>query len=214
MEKLDAAIKNAINITFDVFRELRENKVSDRTNLTIPNYRPRKGEHNYMEKKEERISEQELRFLFVEQLFKQQLLPKGFHYSIETPTSGIYKFSDGKTKVVERGKGMSGNFDLTINNNEGDTVAIIEFKAKLPEKHSYKKDFCKLWNPLEGKEILRYFINVFETMNQDTRTSVINKIKSEDYFKKQKGDMNVFVVCKSLKKGQEKYEIEKYDNEL
>jgi len=160
-----------------------------------------------------------LRFVFIEELLK--CLPEGYFYSIETPTDRPYRFSEkGKGNISPiREEGQSGNFDLTIQNKDKQFVAIIEFKAKSSSPHAYAKDFCKLWNPNEeqGENTYRYFINVFESMTKRTRNSFVDKITSpnnEHSFKKQPGDIDVWVVCKSLTEGQTYFEFEGWDSDL
>ena len=111
-----------------------------------------------------RISEQELRFLFVEKMARSTNLK----YSIEAPTLDIYNFSGSGNK-------RSGNIDLVIYNEEGQRAAIIEFKALNPSKTCFSKDFAKLGNPNEGEDALRYFIHVVEACNQDTIDAIESK---------------------------------------
>lgn len=201
---IDGIIKEAIESSFEILKELKNNGTSKKTRLIIP-------------QSGDRVSEQELRFVFIEQI-TADLEKNGFHYSIETPTTKHYRFSSKTDKHLppERDKGRCANFDLTILDGEN-TLAIVEFKSKSADPHSYAKDLCKLWNREErqGENTLRYFINVFETMDKDTKKSFVDKIKANSYFKKQKNDVDVFIVGKSLTKGQEDYEIECIkDNEL
>jgi len=213
---IDSIIKETIKSSFEILKELNKTGISKKTKLIIPSY-----QNNQSEDGEEatRVSEQELRFVFIEQLLK--CLPDGFFYSIETPTDRSYRFSEkgiGNVSPV-REEGQSGNFDLTILNKERQLVAIIEFKAKSSSPHAYAKDFCKLWNPNEGqgKNTCRYFINVFESMTRRTRNSFVDKITSsnnEHSFKKQPGDIDVWVVCKSLTEGQTCFEFEGWDTDL
>ena len=50
------------------------------------------------------------------------------------------------------------SFDLVILNRKEEKLALIEFKAKNAHNHEHAKDFCKLMNPAEGENALRYFI--------------------------------------------------------
>ena len=78
MENFGTKLENVIIKSFTI---LRNNDSGSR--LKFPTYR--NGQR--------RVSEQELRFVFVEQL--QDLLKEyDFFYSIETPTNGKYKFSE------------------------------------------------------------------------------------------------------------------------
>ena len=210
---IDDIIKETIKSSFEILKELIKNGFSEKTKLIIPNYQNNKSED---ETEATRISEQELRFVFIEQLLK--CLPEGFFYSIETPTDRPYRFSEKGVGNISpiRDEGQSANFDLTIQSKNKQLVAIIEFKAKSSSPHAYAKDFCKLWNPNEGlgKNTYRYFINVFETMKKQTQDKFVQKITNNDWFKKQKGDIDVWVVCKSLTEGQTGFEFEGWDSDL
>ena len=212
---IDDIIKETTNSSFEILKELKNNGSSTKTKLIIPNYQNNQSEDDNGDK--ERVSEQELRFVFVEQLLKR--LPDGYYYSIETPTDRHYKFSENGINITPvREEGQSGNFDLTINKDK-QRVAIIEFKAKSSSPHAYAKDFCKLWYSKEGKgkNTYRYFINVFESMNKRTMNSFVDKItnpNNKHSFKKQQGDIDVWVVCKSLTEGQTDFEFEGWDSDL
>lgn len=79
--------------------------------------------------KSTRISEQELRSIFVEQLNKKIHEGWDVYYSVETPTFGAYKgFRRGETPRQDE-SGRSGEFDLVIFNNQLERIALIEFKA-------------------------------------------------------------------------------------
>ncbi len=214
---IDDIIKETIKSSFEILKELIKNGFSEKTKLIIPNYQNNKRKNSNSDD-EIRVSEQELRFIFVEQLNKT--LPEGFYYSIETPTNKKYKFSEkGKNCKPVRNVGKSGNFDLTIQaiqDEEKQIVAIVEFKSKSASPHSYAKDLCKLWNKEEGlgSDPLRYFINVFDTMEKQTQDKFVQKITNNDWFKKQPGDIDVWVVCKSLTEGQTESEFEGWDSDL
>lgn len=212
---MEEKIKKVVENSFRILTELNRYGFSKETKLIIPDYQNNQNEDSGSEKTK-RISEQELRFVFVEQLNKA--LPEGFYYSIETPTERPYKFSEGgqNSKPIEREKGKSGNFDLTIQNEKKQVLAIVEFKSKSATPHSYAKDLCKLWNPAEGlgKDTLRYFINVFETMDKQTKNRFVQKIKKNDYFKKQENDVDVIIVGKSLTENQTDYEVFAKDKDL
>ena len=204
---LDGLVIQATNNAFDILKELYKNGTSANTKLIIPPYYHSKKNTNGDQKICFRLSEQELRFLFVEQISK--LLPDGYSYSIESPTLQLYRFTKKgeKLKPLLRGEGESGNFDFTIQQS-GHVEAIVEFKARTLDSFSYAKDLCKLWNPIEGQDALRYFIIVFESLTKSKYESLIDAIKNNKYFRKQDGDADVFVVCKSLSNGQE-FEISK-----
>lgn len=213
---MEETIKKVIEKSFEILKELKKTGFSKETKLIIPVYQNNKRkDFNSDNQNRVRVSEQELRFVFIEQLNK--FLPEGYFYSIETPTKCPYKFSENhKNCKLVRNEGKSGNFDLTIQNEKKQIVAIIEFKSKSTSPHSYAKDLCKLWNKEEGlgDGTLRYFINVFETMEKQTRNRFVQKINNNEYFKKQKEDVDVIVVCKSLTEHQEDFECFVKDSEL
>src|SRR5690606_33168291 len=75
--------------------------------LIFPNKRQAKGDVK-------RISEQELRFLFVEEF---KILYPGLYYSIETPTENKYSFTNTTNEIkVGDGinKGKSASLDMCI----------------------------------------------------------------------------------------------------
>ena len=120
--------------------------------------------------KETRVSEQELRFAFVEAFIESG--NKGKHdlfYSIETPTTETYSF---------KGKGRrSGNFDVVIFDGKMQRVCLMEFKANNPRIKEHNKDFEKLTNSEESKNAeLRYFIEIVENNNKRTSTNLKDKL--------------------------------------
>lgn len=130
-----------------------------------------------------RISEQELRFVFVEQLIKTIDEGWNVYYSAETPTKDGYKeFKNKKGGQPRQDKdGRSGVFDLVIFNDKLQRIALIEFKANNASKHEHKKDFVKLNNPKEGDEnVLRYFIEIIKSYDNDTLSSLQGKIEENE----------------------------------
>jgi hypothetical protein len=152
-------------------------------------------------KREIRISEQELRFIFVE-TFNEYCDEKelDWFYSVETPTKDKYKFTEKGDNLdkPKREEGQSANFDLTISNDKGELLALIEFKAKNTKPFSYAKDFCKLWNPKEGNSnVLRYFINVLDKADKDTSDNIqakLDRLRNN----KEKYDANIHLIFKAL----------------
>ncbi len=185
MEKLREIIRHCIEKSAEILNDLYVRGRSDLTSLVIPK---NQAEDSL------RISEQELRFVFCSQLERtlrdETKKENKIHYCVEEPTKDLYKFSEKgiRLKDPEKGKGQAANFDLTIE-NEG-CKALIEFKAKAATPYSYKKDFCKLWNPKEdkdGKQTIRFFINIFErtTFNKEDFNAFIEK-KLGNYQKQEK----------------------------
>ena len=91
-----------------------------------------------------RASEQEARFVFIEVMCRET----AFRYSVETPTSNLYKFT-GRTKESAR-------TDMTLFDAQGSPICNIEFKSKgisldAKEKSKIGKDLQKLIRePLQG----------------------------------------------------------------
>ncbi|MBR4242410.1 MAG: hypothetical protein IKR98_00700 [Bacteroidaceae bacterium] len=178
-----------IDVVNDTFNILRSN--SSRSRILFPAYRDN----------ERRVSEQELRFVFVEQL--QKLLEKyDLFYSVETPTHGKYKFTENRKNIDPRvdKNGQSANFDLTIVDKNGNTIAIIEFKAKMATQHEYDKDFCKLFNPKESSSY-RLFINLFEKIETETKSKFLEKIERCKSHYKNSSNIDVIVMAQSLREG-------------
>lgn len=152
-----------------------------------------------------RVSEQELRFAFVEEFLKnKEAKAKDWYYAIEVPTKGVYDFSDNEApKVAEEGKGQSANFDLAIYTKDGNNVkwiALLEFKAGNPDKFEYHKDLVKLENKKEGGNgILRFFIEIVENADSGTTKNIESKLKD----KRQQTNF----ICYSLKKGEKVLEL-------
>lgn len=121
---------------------------------------------------EVRVSEQELRFMFVEELNKYcDAHPEwDVFYSVETPTSNSYRLTgDGY---------QSGCIDLCIHDKDFKRVALIEFKALNPSAHDHAKDAFKLKHELEGE--LRYFIEIVKSHNCKTSDSIVRKLNEDN----------------------------------
>lgn len=150
---------------------------------------------------ETRISEQELRFIFVEQFNayikdhkKDHKDLNNLYYSVETPTEKKYIFSKDKGGPKVDDKGVSARTDLTIYEKEGDKFtrkASIEFKALNPVIENYEKDFCKL---KEEKPSLKYFIQIIKNRDKGTIDSIADKIKNKNK------NNNIVYKCYCLEK--------------
>lgn len=143
-----------------------------------------------------RISEQELRFAFVE-IFNRYVEQKGLNwfYSVEMPTRGDYSFS---------GKGnRNALFDLSIIDSSFNRIALIEFKANNPGKECYAKDLMKLTNPEEeDSNTLKYFVQIVENYTGETIDSINKKTEIENQSITKSGNP-VHVRVYSLSKGEE-----------
>ena len=85
------------------------------------------------DKTEDRISEQELRFIFVEQFNKYVTKENNLFYSIETPTRKYYDFSGPESpRVVPKseGTGRAANIDL-LNDQGKDDIPIASVNFSL-----------------------------------------------------------------------------------
>lgn len=133
----------------------------------------------YSNNNDTRISEQELRFAFVETFNEYCNANKvNLFYSIETPTQDKYCFSGNNNR--------SGQFDLVIYNEKLERVCLIEFKAgDNKEEKGYSKDFKKLNNAKEGSEnkVLRYFVNILKSYNNRTKPNLEERLKNNNNIK-------------------------------
>ena len=138
----------------------------------------------YKEKEptETRISEQELRFTFVE-VFNAycELYNLALFYSVETPTKDTYKyFADSKEHPVPHAKGRSAEFDLVIFDEQMNRRCLVEFKANNASEHDHEKDFVKLNDPAEGDtDVLRYFIEVVKSYTQNGDNSTVSSLRDK-----------------------------------
>lgn len=176
---IDVIIKNTFNTISEVYRTQMENqKIGTYNNNSSRIIFPLKRESK--DKKEEfRISEQELRFVFVEEFNKYCSKNWDAYYSVETPTSKRYDFSNKEMPCkVDYPNGQSAMVDFSIFLKEQDKltrVALIEFKALNPDKQSYMKDYVKLLN--EDQKFV-YFIMIVKSANDRTIKSITEKIKA------------------------------------
>ena len=148
-----------------------------------------------------RVSEQEMRFAFVEEMRREC---PDWYYSVETPTDKKYLFKGEPCIVPEEEEGgQSAQFDLTIyEDSKGDKVlAHIEFKAHNPDIHEMKKDFLKL---VEDKTvdmgIERVFIHLFKSFHQKTHKSIMGKLEECK-------SNNVHYLCFSIEEHEGKHKI-------
>lgn len=154
-----------------------------------------------------RVSEQELRFAFVEEFLKdEEAKAKDWFYAVEVPTKGKYYFSDKENEpkaVGEADKGQSASFDLAIytrGDDDFNLIALLEFKAGNPKEFSYHKDLVKLENENEGgNEVLRFFVEIVENADSGTTTNIESKIKDKC--------QQTNFICYSLKQGEKVIEL-------
>lgn len=160
-----------------------------------------------------RISEQELRFAFVEAFNGSPVvMAKNYYYSIETPTQCKYKGFSSNPQVAKDGEGRSGEFDMAIYNGKLERICLIEFKANNPGPIEHKKDLLKLKTEGQLKrqgEICRYFIEVLRSYNNGTIPNLKNKVQQENE------DNKTVVLCYSLEEGKDlSAELSRANNSL
>ena len=198
MSELKEHIETILDETFKVIdavysdhREAINFHPGMESRLVFPRYSLKHKDDSYR-KPETRVSEQELRFTFVEQFNKKcndEHWP--YYYSVETPTDKRYVVSKSREpKVAGKNEGVSGEFDLVIHNAEGKRICKIEFKAGMssPEKE-FAKDFLKL-NKEPGEEI-GFFIHL---LDEGSNINTFNRIKTNRLKKKD----GVIYVCHVL----------------
>lgn len=214
MEDNKAIIEGIIKGAFERVSGATDN---EKSHLIFPHYRSGAV----------RVSEQELRFAFVEEL--RTVAPQ-WYYAVEVPTDSRYYFKNRQLQVVRDGgvacyvengqktndpivdkngkksAGQSGNFDLVVyEDKEGKKpIALIEFKGKNPtnDETSFKKDYLKLKNGKEGngKSTLRYFLQIVDLSEreEEIREQIRGKImKANDV----EGSERVEYRCCDVKKG-------------
>lgn len=192
--------------TFEVLKKLYDNQKeghdyiqgNNGSRLIFPHYSTiyRNGET--------RISEQELRFVFIEQFNvyceKEKL---DLYYSVETPTEYKYSFTDKTDPHKDDKRGQSAMVDLCIHDSDFKRIALIEFKALNPDKFCYDKDFCKLTAEKQGdSNLVTFFIMIVKNSDSATTESIYTKSEK-------KGE--TVLRCFNLENGIEITEdIEKY----
>lgn len=132
----------------------------DRSNggILFPRYRSKKL----------RISEQELRQQFIEEV--RRTYPS-WYYSVETPTESCYDFQHG---VEATEKGRSARFDLTLYDEQRHPKAFIEFKAHgRTTQPNYEKDFLKLVQT--NGDVCRLFVQLFEGFKEATLENLVKE---------------------------------------
>lgn len=161
-----AKISAVYQHNYEVSQQNNTFQVSDGSRLVFPCYRNGRT----------RVSEQELRFAFVEAFYEYCSNPQhsaNYYYSIETPTRDLYKgFAAGTPKAYNKGDTKSyrsANFDLVVYNECGKRICLIEFKAHNGDKAQFVKDFTKLTNKQEGdRDVLKFFLLLLEDYNAAT----------------------------------------------
>ncbi len=135
---------------------------------------PKYSENNKTKKGKIRISEQELRFIFVEQITKNTNL----YCSVETPTHFTYKSARDKQEPSIGGS-MSGKIDLTLyeNPDPDKPIAFIEFKFGNLSKNDkgkelnreLKYDFIKLVAESQHYHCLGFSLHLIENPKHEIK---------------------------------------------
>ena len=136
--------------------------------------------NTHVKKKERRISEQELRFVFVDEFLKR--CKEAYYYSVETPTVDKYSFGNQFCDIrVDKLEGQSALSDMMIYKREDGEYKRnlnIEFKYANVELSHIAKDILKLIHePQNGA-----FIHLLKNTNSGTlcnsgETGVLDKIR-------------------------------------
>ena len=164
---IDAVIERTLSKLNSLYH--RDGGGLETTRLIFPHYWV--TEEGKRVEGEVRVSEQELRFMFVEELNKycDENPEWKVFYSVETPTSNSYRLT---------GEGFqSGCIDLCIHGKDFKRIALIEFKALNPSEHDHAKDAFKLKREIQGE--LRYFIEIVKSHNSKTDESIVDKLSVE-----------------------------------
>lgn len=163
--------------TFDVIKKVYDfqRETNPENKKSLPEIGSRilfpKYSENRKSKVTDRISEQELRFIFVEQLNKYADENNiDLYYSVETPTDDSYNFSKEIPELSE--DGVSARTDLSIHDKHFNRICLIEFKALNPKAKNYEKDILKLQR---GSAELKYFIHIIKNYNKGTLNSLKEK---------------------------------------
>ena len=134
-----------------------------------------------------RVSEQELKCAFIEELRKEK---PGWFYAVETPTERKYRFKEKDNICVNEEIGQSAQFDLTIYDENRKLLAQIEFKAHARTTvDQYEKDFLKLAQDCQDESVSRYFIQLFHKFDGTSEKRVCSKLS--DCKKRVEGIANV-----------------------
>lgn len=194
---MDVLVKRAKALVNDAYRCHKEGEprgTSGMTSLVFPQYSTDDDESQNKQKKKKyktRISEQELRFAFVQAFHEYKYKHHcNYLYGVEVPTKDKYLFTeeveDKNDKTKKRrgynpriaSDGRSGSFDMVIYNDKCERICLIEFKYGTFKKGNFSKDFLKLANPKEGKDAKRYFIHLKKD-NVNGEETIIESVKQE-----------------------------------
>jgi len=124
-----------------------------------------------------RISEQELRLLFIEEFKKAN---KDLFYSIETPTEEKYKFGKSYADIKVDKNGQSASLDMCVferNSNKYERLLNIEFKHKNASIKKIGKDVLKLMQEKQNGAFIHLLNNTDKgTLCNAKETGVFDKL--------------------------------------
>ena len=128
-----------------------------------------------------RRSEQELRFVFVEQFLSyrdKHADLKNWHYSVETPTYFKYTSAWKGNPAIEGSSRRSGKIDLTLYENDN-PAAFIEFKygSLGKDNKNLEYDVIKLVaeSIKHGKDCRGYSLNLIETKADELSSEIFDE---------------------------------------
>lgn len=161
-------------------------------------------------KKYFRISEQELRFLFVEEFLR---IP-GFYYSIEMPTESKYKLGKTFDTIGVSKDGRSASVDMGIfrkKENQYQRFLNIEFKHQNSSEFSIGKDVLKLMHEKQDGAFIILLKNTSRATLCNKATGVLDKLfKALSQFKedhwKGKDGKTIQIIIISLEQSRNKTE--------
>ena len=178
IEETKKHIENVISRTYKIIQSVYEHqKEAEGRKSGAPEPLSRIIYPQYRKEGCTRFSEQELRFVFVEQLNKEIQDGWDVYYSVETPTKKRYKFKgEEHPKVLDENEkgGQSAQFDLVIHDNGYQRIALIEFKANNSPAKDHEKDFVKL-NSEGSDTILTYFLEIVKSSDGGTTNNLEEK---------------------------------------
>jgi hypothetical protein len=179
---------NIVQICKDVLIRLTEIDCerlggTSKERLIFPNKFPSEVKSKNITEKEllnyTRISEQELRFLFVEQFLKDTC--KDFFYSVETPTEKKYRFGKTFEEIIQNKNSYkkSASIDMSVFkriDEKYERILNIEFKHENGDLKNTAKDILKLVRETQNG----VFIHLLKNTRRDTlcnkgKTGVFDK---------------------------------------
>lgn len=165
--------------------------------IIFPNKIPSEAKNKVITEKEllkyTRISEQELRFLFVEQFIKDT--SNEFFYSVETPTEKKYRFGKTNNDIpAVDDTGRSASIDMCVFKRDSTNykrILNIEFKHQNAALKNIVKDVLKLiYSKQNGA-----FIILLRNTNRGSLKSIFEKISNSfsDHKDNWKGEKDKFI---------------------